>query len=82
MSASKKRVLPYRIAKWERLAFIDGILYSAWFMVVYHKEDSLAQDIMSESGYTKKDFLLAQRRSGIDSRRMNKVIRESSCRDD
>ena len=56
-------------------AFLDGLLYAAQFMAISHREDLFAQDILYSSGFSRRDLLMAQRRSGYESRIMCRVIR-------
>ena len=58
---------------------IDGILYSAQFLHLSHGLTSVAQDLMNESGYSMNEFLKEQKKSGYETRRMNKIIKETLC---
>ena len=56
---------------------IEGILYSAQYLVLICDQPSIAQDLLRSSGYELKDFLKNQKSSCYESRKMNKVIREA-----
>ena len=56
---------------------IEGILYSVQYLIITRDEPSMAQELIRDSGYTMNDFLKIQRKSGYESRKMNKVIREA-----
>lgn len=58
-----------------RRAFINGVLYGAQFMAIDHHEESFAEDMLRNSGFSRRDLLNAQRRSGYESRFMNKIIK-------
>jgi len=56
---------------------IDGILYSAQFLHLSYGLTSVAQDLMTESGYSMDKFLKEQKESGYETRKMNKIIKET-----
>lgn len=57
--------------------FVEGILWAAQFIAVSHGEESLAVDLMGESGMSEKQFAKAQRESGYESRAMMPLIRKT-----
>ena len=57
--------------------FVEGVLWAAQFLTVSHGENSLAENLMLESGMTEKQFTKAQRKSGYESREMMPIIRKT-----
>jgi hypothetical protein len=57
--------------------FLDGVLFAAQFMALDHNEGGFAQDIIQSSGFSQRDMLRAQRRSGYESRTMCRLIRRA-----
>lgn len=57
--------------------FISGYLTAVQFIVIAMGQDTLGEQMMTGSGFTKKDFLDEQKSNGYESLKMNKVIREA-----
>lgn len=55
-------------------AMIDGILYSAQFVGLSHGLDTIAEELLRESGYTKTDFLESLKRSEHEANKTKKLI--------
>ena len=60
------------------LRFIDGLMFASQFMAVDHREGGFAEDILRASGFSRRDLLSAQRKSGYESRKMCKIIRRAT----
>ena len=58
--------------------FIDGVIWSAQFMAINHREDGFAEDILRHSDFTRKQLMASQRKSGYESRVMYKLIRRAT----
>jgi len=56
---------------------IEGIMFSCQFLILAVDEPTLAEFIMKESGYSEKEFLAEQKKTGHETRKMNKAIREA-----
>ena len=57
--------------------FIDGYLAAVQFIGVTMGEETLAEYTLNESGYSCNEFLSSQRKSGFETRQMNKIIRRA-----
>lgn len=57
--------------------FLLGYLAALQFVIISHGMDSIAEEAMRESGYTENGFLKAQKQTGYESRKMNKIIRNA-----
>lgn len=58
------------------LTFIDGVTYAAQELVLCHDQPDLARGIVTNAGTLDK-FLKAQKRTGFETRKMNKFFREA-----
>jgi len=56
--------------------FLNGFMAATQFIALDHGEDAMAEDMMISSGYSKEDFLRTQKQSGLETTRMNKIIKE------
>lgn len=56
--------------------FIKGVLFSA-SLLLSRDEPTFAEEIIRESGYSKEQFLEVQKKVGYETRKMNKLIRNS-----
>ena len=61
----------------EGLRFIDGLMFCAQELVCDH-QGGFAEDILRASGFSRRDLLSAQRKSGYESRKMCKIIRRAT----
>jgi hypothetical protein len=53
---------------------IDGIIYAAQYLVIARDEPFLAEEMMRESGFSKPKLIAAQKLTGYETVKMNKVI--------
>ncbi len=57
------------------IRFIDGWLAACQNIAITHGEDSIAVELLSE--FDEDILLRAQKRTGFESRKMNRLIREA-----
>lgn len=56
---------------------IDGIIYSAQYLVLTRDYPLFAIELIKESGFSKKECIEAQKRTGYEDAKMIKVINEA-----
>ena len=61
----------------EGLRFIDGLMFASQELACDH-QGGFAEDILRASGFSRRDLLSAQRKSGYESRKMCKIIRRAT----
>ena len=59
------------------LGFIDGLMFASQELACLH-QGGFAEDILRASGFSRRDLLSAQRKSGYESRKMCKIIRRAT----
>lgn len=57
--------------------FISGYLCAIQVLAIAFNEDSLAENIIAESGFSRNKFLKAQKKTDFYTPKMNKIIRSA-----
>jgi len=61
--------------------FLNGFMAAVQFVALDHGEDTIAEDMMVSTGYSKADFLRSQKGSGHGTDKMNPIIKEAFRRE-
>lgn len=55
--------------------FIDGYLCGVQFVVSGHKDTAIAEDMIRASGFSEKDLLESQQKSGFENEKIIFIIK-------
>lgn len=57
--------------------FLAGFLAALQYIIIGCGQEAVAENAMRDSGYSMKDFINVQKKSGYKTKKMNRVIREA-----
>ena len=59
------------------IQFLNGLLFAIQELVLSYGEDTIAEELIKNSGYGLDEFLKSQKKSGFKTRKMNTFIKKA-----